>query len=89
MDEDEPPVAEQLADDTREGVRPFAGVAPLEPGETTAFAVDMEPEARYMLADFSESPDGDSYADQGWHGEFRTTSGRPPGRAPTRSGGEP
>lgn len=66
MSDKEPPISEQLADGQAEVVMPFAGIGPLEPGETTMFAADLEPNARYAVADFTADPG------RGWHGEIRT-----------------
>jgi hypothetical protein len=75
MSDDEPPIGEQLTNDQREIRAPFAGIALLEPGETTAFAVNLEPDARYAFVDTATDPadpEGRSYAQQGSHAEFRT-----------------
>jgi hypothetical protein len=75
LSDDEPPIGDQLTNDKTEIRAPFAGIAPLEAGETTAFAVNLEPDARYALVDTQGDPEdaeGRSYAQQGSHAEFRT-----------------
>jgi hypothetical protein len=87
LGDDEAPIGEQLTNDQREIRAPFAGIAPLEPGETTAFAVNLEPDGRYALVDTENDPDGAegrSYAQQGSHAEFRTpATGEHDGDSPT------
>jgi hypothetical protein len=82
LGDDEPPIGELLTNDTAEVRAPFAGVPPLEPGQTARFAVDLDTGRRYALYDSTTKPgdlQGRSHAQTGWHTEFRTPGelGRP------------
>lgn len=67
-----PPIDEQLRGDERVAVAPFAGIPPRNPGETGAFAVDLQPGQRYAFVCFARDPDDDeSHALKGMATEFR------------------
>lgn len=72
LPEDLPPIDEQLQGDQRVPVAPFAGIPPLEPGETGTFAVDLASGVRYAFVCFARDPDDDElHARQGGNAEFR------------------
>jgi hypothetical protein len=71
LDEDVPPIDEQLQSSERRIVLPFAGVPDRQPGESGTFAVDLEPGRRYALICFFRDPDGVTHARKGMTSEFR------------------
>lgn len=76
LEEDLPPLDEQLRGPVRLAVSPFAGVRTRAPGARGAFAVDLVPGTRYGLICFIRDPDGSSHALKGMSFEFRAP--RPP-----------
>lgn len=72
LPEDLPPIEDQLRGSERRVLTPFAGVHTRLPGESGAFAVDLEAGRRYALVCFLQDPDGTSHALKGMASEFRT-----------------
>lgn len=72
--DDRPPIHDDIADDVERPMQVMAGVPPLAPGETTAFAVDLGDERRYGMVDTIEVADGRQYMDLGVATEFRAGS---------------
>lgn len=72
LSDDIPPIDQQVRGDQRLAVRPFAGVAALEPGATTTFAVDLAPDVRYAFLCFRADDLGVSHLRKGMTSEFRT-----------------
>lgn len=70
-----PPVEEQLRDPPEDGPQLLAQVPLLDPGETGMFAAWLREGRRYALADLSEGPNGDLYAEHGVATEFRASVG--------------
>lgn len=71
LPEDMPPINEQLQGDQRAAIAPFAGIPPVEPGETGTFAVDLVPNVRYAFICFARTADGQLHARLGESAEFR------------------
>lgn len=74
LPDDLPRFDEQLRGSNRRILSPFAEIPTLQPGASTAFAVDLRPDQRYGLACFIVAPDGESFALKGMNLEFRTPS---------------
>lgn len=77
LGDDEPPIGDLLTDDTAQLRAPYAGMPPLEPGETARIAIDLFPERRYALYDPTPNPDDPHerlHARTGWHAEIRPIS---------------
>lgn len=74
LDEDVPPIAEQLAGSDRRVVTPIAAVRPRLPGTNGAFVVDLERGRRYAFLSFLSSSDNVSDASKGMASEFRPGS---------------
>lgn len=72
IDNDRPPMEQDVADETERPIRQLARVPTLQPGESGTFAVDLAPDQRYAMLDYAEAPDGTQYMDLGVVGEFRT-----------------
>lgn len=70
LDEDVPPIDEQLRSPNRRGVPTYAQVPERPPGSRDTFAVDLEP-GRYAFICFVRDSDGVSHADKGMSSEFR------------------
>lgn len=71
LDEDVPPVDQQLQGSERIFVSPFAGIPNRPPGASGTFAVDLVPGVRYALICFVEDEDGQTHASKGMASEFR------------------
>lgn len=71
LNEEIPPIDQQLRGENRAVVTPFAGVGTTEPGEVSTFAVDLIPGQRYALVCFADDPDGEPHRLQGMNSEFR------------------
>lgn len=71
LGDDLPAIDAQLRGPNRVTVEPFAGVLPVQPGETRAIVVFLEPDQRYALI-CTASDDGESHALKGMTSEFRT-----------------
>lgn len=71
LDEDVPPIVEQLQGSDRRTVSPLAGIPGRPPGASGTFAVDLVPGVRYALICFVEDADGQSHASKGMASEFR------------------
>lgn len=74
LPDDLPPFDQQLRGSERRFISPFAEVPSLQPGRTSAFAVDLVPGRRYALACFLIDPDGQSHALEGMSLEFRVSN---------------
>lgn len=70
LEEDMPPLEQQLRGDERRSVGTLALLPALDPGEAGMFAVDLEA-GRYGLLCFVEGPEGVPHALRGMHTEFR------------------
>lgn len=70
LEEDFPPIDEQLRGSTRRGVPTYAQVPERPPGSRDTFAVDLEP-GRYAFICFVAGPDGISHSTKGMSSEFR------------------
>jgi hypothetical protein len=75
LDDDLPPLAEQLAGDQRRPVDPFAGTLPRRPGQVGTFAVDLIQGQRYGLICVATDEQGISHARRGMNAEFRPEKG--------------
>lgn len=71
-------VHEELANDTATRVELLARTADLPPGQTGMFAVELEPDRRYAMIDYSEAPDGTMHGLMGVAGELRTEAATGP-----------
>jgi uncharacterized cupredoxin-like copper-binding protein len=67
--EDLPPLAEQLRSETRHATPTLAVLPTQEPGEKTAFALDLEP-GRYGMLCFVQDDEDVPHALKGMHAEF-------------------
>ncbi len=74
LDEDFPPIDEQLHGSERRVLTPFARTEILAPGRNGGFAVDLVPNRRYALICFLRGPDGLKHELQGMNAEFRSGS---------------
>ncbi len=72
LDDDMPPIDEQLRGTERRAVAPVAQVRPRPPGAGGSFVVDLEPGRRYAMICFLRARDGQSHARKGMTAEFRT-----------------
>ncbi len=72
---DLPPLEQQLRGEERAAVAPFAGTRTRAPGATGAFAVVLEPDARYGFICFIRDDVVGSHALKGMYHEFRTPAG--------------
>ena len=72
IDEDVPPILEQLRSENRRGAATFAKLPHRPPGSQDTFAVDLTP-GRYGLICFVVDPDGVSHALKGMASEIRVT----------------
>jgi len=75
LDEELPPLDEQIRGTERATVSPFAGTRTRAPGATGLFAVDLAPDTRYGLVCFVRDDVVGSHALQGMYHEFRTPKG--------------
>lgn len=71
LDEDIPPIEQQVRGSERRAVTPYAGIPPHAPGTGSGFAVDLVPGRRYAFICFVTTPDGESHAVKGMTSEFR------------------
>lgn len=71
LDEDAPPIEEQVFDPPEVAPAVVARIPRLRPGETGMFAVGLAEGQRYALMDLSETPDGSLNARLGLFAEFR------------------
>lgn len=71
LDEDVPPIDQQLRSTERRPVAPFAGVGIVGPGAKTTFAVDLMPGTRYAFICFVTDAQGQLHALRGMASEFR------------------
>ncbi len=71
LDEDVPPIQEQLRGDQRRAASPFAQVLSRPPGSTGTFAVDLVAGQRYAWICFARDADGSPHALKGMASEFR------------------
>lgn len=74
LDEDVPPIDEQLQGAERRFTSPFAGIPDRPPGASGTFAVELVPGVRYAMICFVEDADGRTHASKGMSTEFRTVS---------------
>lgn len=74
LPEDLPPINAQLHGTDRRFIQPVAQIPPLQPGARDAFAVDLQPGARYALICFERAANGESHALMGMNSEFRSVS---------------
>jgi hypothetical protein len=79
LPEDVPPIDQQLRGHKRRVIAPLGNLPELAPGSTNTFAVDLAPDQRYALIDFSPGPGGRSNALLGMTSEFHA-EGAPPRR---------
>ncbi len=86
LNEDLPPIDEQLRGTNRRASRPFAAVRSLAPGERGTFAVDLIPGQRYAIVDFEQGPDNQIHALKGMAKEFRPDG---PSGSPSRAEEQP
>lgn len=70
LEEDVPPIDEQLRSPNRRGAATFAQLPSRPPGSRDTFAVDLEP-GRYAFICFVQGSDGVSHALKGMSSEFR------------------
>lgn len=70
LDEDLPPIADQLAGSERRQARPFGGML-RPPGTSGAYAVNLRSGQRYALICFIRDADGEVHARKGMASEFR------------------
>lgn len=74
LDEDLPPIDEQLHGPNRVAVQPFASILPRQPGQTSTIVVQLVPNQRYAFI-CTASDSGQSHALRGMNSEFRTPPG--------------
>lgn len=72
LDEDLPPLDEQLRGEERRVATPFAALRPVPPGQAREFAVDLAPGQRYGIFCSVADGEGKSHALKGMNSEFRT-----------------
>lgn len=89
LDEDLPPIDEQMRGSERRSITPFAGIRAQQPGASTTFAVDLAPGVRYALVCFLPDAEGKAHALRGMNSEFRATGTRTGERAPASTGTSP
>lgn len=70
LEEDIPPIDEQLRSPNRRGAATFAQLPERPPASRDTFAVDLEP-GRYAFICFVQAPNGISHALKGMSSEFR------------------
>lgn len=75
LDEDFPPIQEEVRNDEPRTVLPYAGVPTRVPGSTGTFAVDLVEGTRYALVCFVAAPDGEGHANKGMTWESRAGNG--------------
>lgn len=75
IDDDVPPIKEQLRGSERRSAEPLGGLSARPPGGAGSFAVDLRPGQRYALVCFIVEPDGRSHAQLGMASEFRAGVG--------------
>lgn len=71
LGDDLPAIDAQLRGPNRVAVEPFAGVLPVQPGETRTIVVHLAADQRYALI-CTASDEGESHALKGMTSEFRT-----------------
>lgn len=76
LDEDIPPIDQQLRGSTRRAITPVAVIRSRQPGASTSFAADLAPGARYAFVCFLDDADGTPHWAHGMTSEFRTTGAR-------------
>ena len=72
LEEDVPPIDEQLRSPNRRGAATYAQVPERPPGSRDTFAVDLEP-GRYAFICFVRGSDGISHSLKGMSSEFRVS----------------
>lgn len=70
LDEDMPPIDQQLHSDTRRAVPTLAQITPHPPGSSEVVAVDLTP-GRYGFVCFVKDADGVPHSLKGMSSEFR------------------
>jgi hypothetical protein len=80
LDEDLPPIDQQLHGSERRVVNPYAGVSPRGPGTSGSFAVDLAPGRRYAFICYATGRDGTVHYLKGMNSEFRAGQPPTPGR---------
>lgn len=78
LEEDVPPIEEQVRGAERRIVAPFAGVNTRFPGATGTFAVDLVAGRRYAFVCYASTPDEKAHSKLGMTWEFRTAGTSPP-----------
>lgn len=70
LDDDVPPIDEQVRGTERRLVKPFAGVNDRSPGASGTFAVDLVPGQRYAFICYAYTPDNVAHSQKGmtWEG---------------------
>lgn len=71
LDDDFPPIDQQLRGSERRSLTPFAGVGARKPGASTSFAVHLEAGVRYAFVCFVTDDQGKAHALRGMSSEFR------------------
>ncbi|MGH2810921.1 MAG: hypothetical protein ACRDIA_08580 [Actinomycetota bacterium] len=88
LDEDFPPIDQQLRGAERRVASPFGGLRNRFPGQSGTFAVDLEAGHRYALICFAVDPDKTLHRLKGMTSEFRAGGGKP-GPRPSAPAGIP
>lgn len=83
LDEDVPPIDEQVRGAERRIVAPYAGVNTRLPGATGTFAVDLVAGRRYAFVCYASTPDEKAHSKLGMTWEFRTAGTPPPSPSST------
>lgn len=71
LEEDIPPIDQQLRGTDRRFLARFAGIPNRAPGDSGTFAVDLVPGVRYAMICFVTDADGQTHAVKGMSSEFR------------------
>ncbi len=80
LEEDLPPLDEQLRGSERRVAEPFAAIRPVPPGQSREFAVELKPGQRYGMFCSVADAEGKSHATKGMNSEFRPSSGPAAGK---------